>query len=80
MWKITKDFIENGKSVGVRSVDCEDSVLLPFRFRMIDADRVVYYEGCSDDSDSFDPLDDFGTGYAGATSIEYFRNSAFAQL
>jgi hypothetical protein len=80
MWKITQDYIDEGQSLGVCSTDCTDTAVLPHRFRMIDGDGVPYYEGLSDDDNSFDPLDDFGTGNGGAASIEYFVQGTWQQL
>lgn len=80
MWKITRDFIDEGKSLGVCSRDCVESAVLHHRFRMLDGDGVVYYEGLSDDDSTFDPLDDFGTGHAGAAAIEYFEKGAWRPL
>lgn len=76
MWLITKDFLENGKDVGISSRDYDESVKekLIHRFRLLDGDSEVYYEGLSDDCDSenaFAPLDDFGEGHAGCTVIQY---------
>lgn len=40
------------------------------KFRIYDADRVLYYEGRCSDGSSFAPLD-WAMAYAGATDIEY---------
>ncbi len=54
------------------------------RFRMLDGDGVVYYEGLflgdSDAEAAFGPLDDFGTPNAGCTSIEYWRDTKWEVL
>lgn len=71
-WVITRDLVENGRSVGTRRVDYSDGLRpeeLPVLFRMYDGDGVLCYEGRMTDRD-FDPLDDFGMGYAGCTSVK----------
>lgn len=80
MWRITHDLIDEGKSLGVCSRDCTDSALLPHRFRLVDGDGNIYYEGLSGDDSSFDPLDDFGAGNAGAAAIEYFEKGTWRPL
>ena len=85
MWKITKGLIDDGKKVGASSCNFDEgkAVLLKHRFRLVDDDGEIYYEGLSDDRDSqraFAPLDDFGRGYAGCTGIHYLTNSAWRQL
>lgn len=52
---------------------------LTHKFRMLDDDGEVMYEGRSascDDEDAFGPLDDFGEPNAGATRIDYLRHNA----
>jgi hypothetical protein len=85
MWKITDDLIENGKKVGTSSCDFIEAknIKLKHRFRLLDVDGEVYYEGLSDDCDSqraFAPLDDFGCGYAGCSEIHYLTNGAWSPL
>jgi len=41
-----------------------------FKFRVLDGDGVVYYEGVSTAVYSFRPLDEFGRGM-GCTAIQY---------
>jgi hypothetical protein len=85
MWTITRDFLEQPGAVGTCSPDFQDSKasLLKHRFRLLDGDGKVYYEGRSDDCDSqqaFEPLDDFGVGFAGCTEIRYFANGSWQAL
>lgn len=85
MWVLTSDNLERGKNVGTRSQDYDEhcSDKLCHRFRLLDADDKVYYEGLSNDCDSgkaFDPLDDFGRGYAGCVSIEFLKNGTWQPL
>jgi hypothetical protein len=52
-----------------------DGTELNKRFRMLDDDGVLYYEGrCDTDNDenALGPLDDFGTPNAGAVTIQYW--------
>ncbi len=83
MWLITKDSLADGKCVGVCSRDYENekAARLTRRFRLLDGDSEVYFEGVSDDSESeeaFAPLDDFGEGYAGCAAIEYFERGVWS--
>lgn len=53
-----------------------DGSELKYKFRMLDDDGELYYEGrCSscDDDNALGPLDDFGTPNAGATTIQYWQ-------
>lgn len=71
--------------MNIRSQDYDERLAgrLTHPFRLLDGDRVVYFEGVSDDRGSqraFDPLDDFGEGYAGCAFIEYLENGKWEQL
>lgn len=84
MWKITAD-LQSSKSLVVCSPDFDEkhASALIHRFRLLDGDRIPYYEGVSDDAKSeraFDPLDDFGEGYAGCAFIEYLENGRWSGL
>ena len=85
MLTITNDLVDDGKKVGTasRNYDEAKAALLKHRFRLLDDDGEIYYEGVSDDCDSlraFAPLDDFGKGYAGCTEIRYFTDGVWRQL
>ncbi len=85
MWTITNDHVDDGKKVGSASLNYDEAnaALLKHRFRLLDDDGEIYYEGLSDDCDSqraFAPLDDFGLGYAGCTEIHYFDGHTWNQL
>ena len=85
MWTITKDFIDAGKKVGTSSCNFNESNIaeIKHRFRLLDGDGGIYYEGLSDNCESqsaFAPLDDFGRGYAGCTEIQYLTKGAWRQL
>lgn len=85
MWIITNDILENGKNVDIRSCDYDVSMKdeMIYRFRLLDVDGEVYYEGLSDDCDSqnaFAPLDDFGEGHAGCTEIQYQQSGIWKTL
>ena len=84
MWKITTDLEgANNMSVCSRDFDEKQATQLIHRFRLLDGDRVPYYEGVSDDATSeraFDALDDFGEGYAGCAFIEYWENGKWSRL
>ncbi len=53
---------------------------LKHKFRMLDDDREVYYEGRSDNYAGFGPLDDFGMPNAGCTIIQYMENGAWRDI
>jgi len=71
MWCITRDFIDDGYSVGVCSPDCainfnkktlsskisEIEAEMPFRFRMLDDDDELYYIGYSSDNETINAFD-----------------------
>jgi hypothetical protein len=85
MWTITNDLIDAGKKVGTSSCNYNDTKTaeVKHRFRLLDGDGEIYYEGLSDDCESqraFAPLDDFGRGYAGCTEIHYFDGQSWKQL
>ena len=79
-WIIDKDLLAepgatpgtNANAVG-KSSHGYNGQELPHRFRLLDGDNEVYYEGRSSDSSSFAPLDDFGEGNAGCTTIQYWE-------
>ena len=84
MWKITTD-LESDKKISVCSQDFDETQVprLIHRFRLLDGDRIPYYEGISDDAISqraFGPLDDFGEGHAGCAFIEYLENGKWSPL
>ncbi len=85
MWTITNDLLDDGKKAGTCSCNFNEAkvALLKHRFRLVDDDGEVYYEGVSDDRDSqraFAPLDDFGRGYAGCSEIHYLTNGTWLRL
>jgi len=84
MWKITTN-LDGGKDLNVCSQDYDEKSAerLTHRFRLLDGDRIPYFEGVSDDASSesaFDPLDNFGEGYAGCAFIEYLENGKWSPL
>ncbi len=80
MWAITEDRITEGDAVGTHSRGfAGDADKLPWTFRMLDADRNVYYVGKSSE-EGFAPLHDFGTPNAGCTRIEYRHGNSWRVL
>jgi hypothetical protein len=60
-----------------------DRKLKTFKFRMLDDDNEVYFEGyCTDNSSeyAFSPLDEFGMPCYGCTDIQYFENGRWESL
>ena len=90
MWKITKEFelnefgeIYHTKDVNITSKDFTENVELIERFRLLDGDGYVYFEGVSNDSETdiaFAPLDDFGEPDSGCVEIQYFRDGKWETL
>lgn len=69
-------------AVGQGTVELEEADALPFRFRLLNDDGELDYEGRSDNCDSeaaFEPLD-WATGYAGSTEIHYQQEDGEWQL
>lgn len=66
-----KDFIPNQK----RGITCK----FKFKFRLLDSDRNIYFEGLSTRNNSFDPLDFLGSEF-GCTDLQYFENGKYISL
>jgi len=74
MWIITEDKTGcDPDRTGAASVDHDQAAKLSYRFRLLDDDGEIYYEGLSDNDSDFSPLDDFGEPDAGCTEIQYFN-------
>lgn len=81
-WIIDKDHLAdptkppktNANAVGIAGPRSYtgDGKELTHKFRMLDDDRELVYEGRSHDSSSFAPLDNFGMPNAGCTIIQYW--------
>lgn len=74
-WIITKDLICDGVDVGTGIGTLSNDTV---RFRLLDGDGEVYYEGYIDCTDlhgyeehAFSPLNDFGVG-SGCTELQYW--------
>lgn len=94
-WVITKAFaapdaefgpmqreVFGDPAIGQGSVELAEADTLPFRFRLLNGDGTLDYEGRSDDCDSveaFDPLD-WAMSYAGSTEIHYQQENGEWQL
>ncbi|MAN59567.1 MAG: hypothetical protein CMC08_07000 [Flavobacteriaceae bacterium] len=57
----------------------EISVKFKFKFRLLDGDRNIYFEGIASRNDSFEPLDLLGSEF-GCTDLQYFENGKFVSL
>lgn len=88
MWRMTANILEperNGKPTRLaHSHDYNEkrNPALPFKFRLLDDDREVYFEGLADDcdtEDAFAPLDHYGAAF-GCTTIQYLRNGSWETL
>ncbi len=85
-WYISKDLIGDGEAVekdtrsGYRKSREKYKERCQHKFRMLDDDGEVYYEGYSDDSSSFAPLDNFGMPNDGCTEMQYLENGKWETL
>ena len=93
-WIIDTDKISNGQDNGRISASSAHGMAGTYvadlkkgagtRFRMLDDDDEVYYEGRfvgdHDSEDGFIPLDDYGMPNAGCTSIQYLTNGIWETL
>ncbi len=80
MWTITKDHIDDGRSVGTvgprsATLSAAEIIKQGCHFRMYDDDGNLYYGGYSLCDSDFGPLWDFGMPNAGCTGIKY-RNAS----
>lgn len=50
-----------------------------YKFRLLDDDKNVYFEGLATKNDSFDPLDFLGSEF-GCTDLQYLENGKFVSL
>ncbi len=50
-----------------------------FKFRLLESDRNIYFEGLATRNDSFEPLDFLGSEF-GCTCLQYFENGKFVTL
>lgn len=66
-----EDFLLNQKK--------EISSKFKFKFRLLDNDRNIYFEGIASRNDSFEPLDFLGNEF-GCTDLQYFENGKFVSL
>ncbi|MAG28119.1 hypothetical protein CMI47_21545 [Candidatus Pacearchaeota archaeon] len=72
-WIITNDIIDKGKSNGLILTDGRgEKQRMEHRFRMLDGDGEVYFEGLIDDDSNFAPLDVWGINY-GCTSMQFWN-------
>ena len=85
MWIITKDLIDCGTQEGRKS--SEKTTLEKIKskpnhckFRLLDDDDEVYYEGWMSNSSSFAPLDDFGMPNDGCTALQCWENGKWCWL
>lgn len=69
-YMITKDYLNDEYNrAGRKTKDYQGG---QFKFRLLDDDGNVYYEGVSDENYAPDPLD-FGQWDVGCTSIQYYN-------
>jgi hypothetical protein len=86
MWKITKNVLDGPNGELVTCGNFDESVPLPQKFRLLDDDGEVYYEGLMEDVNKyggdlpFAPLDDYGMGNAGCTELQFFEDGKWKSL
>ncbi len=81
---IDKDLIDDGEMVGhwwsMRKMTKERcNVICKHKFRLLDDDDIVYFEGRSSDSSSFAALD-WSMGQYGCTDIQYLEGKKWVSL
>lgn len=80
-WIITKDLINDDKRrKGCKSIDFKNQKECTERFKMLDDDGEVYYEGLATPDAVFAPLYDLGMPDAGCTEIQYYKNGKWETL
>jgi hypothetical protein len=79
-WVVTVDRIGDGEAIGVHGpsdTELSGSEVRRHpdrkRFRMLDDDGEVYYQGFLVGGDGFEPLDDYGRPNAGCTEIQFWE-------
>jgi len=50
-----------------------------FKFRLLDGDSNIYFEGLASRNDSFEPLDSLGIEF-GCTDLQFFEDGKFRSL
>ncbi len=80
MWVITNNLLEQN-FVHICSKDYKENFKfkLTKKFRLLDGDDNIYFEGLSDNI-NFDPLDDWGMPFYGCTTIEYYEDDKWVVL
>jgi hypothetical protein len=63
----------------IKNQNAENSNKFRHKFRLLDGDKNIYFEGLAIRNDSFEPLDFLGSEY-GCTDIQYFENGKFVSL
>lgn len=77
---ITKCFLSDpNNSKFLKSEISKKTESMIYKFRLRDADNIVYFEGLSRINNSFDPKDEFGENY-GCTDIQYLKNNRWGSL
>jgi hypothetical protein len=69
----------NVRTKGLTEEENKDLVTNGIKFRILDDDGIVYYEGYSNNSSSFSPLDSYAKS-DGCTDIQYFENGQWNTL
>lgn len=63
----------------IKNHNAENSKNYKHKFRLLDGDRNIYFEGLATRNDSFEPLDFLGSEY-GCTDIQYLENGKYFSL
>ena len=73
LWAITKDYLEPTSNRNVSKEKIEEiKQQCPHHFRLYDDDDILYYEGYSNDDNSFLPLE-WAMYDSGCTRIDYLN-------
>jgi len=79
-WVITKDHVSSETYHPMTEPQIERAEkTLPYQFKLYDSDGELYFEGLSDDSESYYPLD-WAIANHGCTDIEYLEDGNWVAL
>lgn len=76
---ICKDLQSPKNSVFIETEKQKITEKYKYKLRLYDGDGILYFEGISKVSQTFEPLDDFGEAY-GCTEIRYLEKNNYISL
>lgn len=81
-WRITQQFIDDPEALQERSIHYRPELeyRMTERWRCLDGDGGLYYEGIATPETDFEPLYDYCQPNAGCTEIQYLHNGEWKTL